>query len=344
MTEAALHRLKQRLKTALWIVLGCLASQIAHGTQWARPGINSDSGVWGIEGGLKFAIPPAGFTPGGGPRGLIRIGYPVLSDGGYDLINFIAVEPVVNGSKGFSELERSQLDNVQGKRIWTDDPAEPGHLWSPEPGVEQLDVLIRVERFLNGTDIYLVLSQRSDAPDEIRLTLHTEPGSASPDYCVLSATMGNKVRARDLWLKDETISSLDLYADYQEAHFAPHTFFGSDRLRRTPEGGMIAAITTDEEEGSEVDPWPAAPHWNYQGVNVTQYWKKPKGTFRDDLHVAVNARYTYWMSDVPIPGGISYENFEMREGYFEGQPFVFGITTKTPLHHDRRRAVQRGRG
>lgn len=331
MTEVVPRRVNQlKPRAAFWIILACLASPISHATEWVRPGINSDSGVWGIEGGLKFAVHPSGFTGGtGGPRGLIRLGYPVYQDGGYDLINFIAVEPVVDGNKGFSELESSQLDNVQGKRFWTDDPEEPGNLWSPEPGVEQLDVLIRVERFLNGAHIYLVVSQRSDAPDEIRLTIHTEPDGAPMNFCILSATMGNKVRARQLWFRDSTISSLDLYPDYQGTGFAPHSLYGMVH-RRTPQGDLVAAITRDEEEGSRVEPWPAAPHWNYQGVNVTQYWKKLRGTFRDDLRVAVNARYTYWMSDVPIPGGISYENFEMREGYFEGQQFIFGLTTKTP--------------
>jgi acetyl esterase/lipase len=63
---------------------------------------------------------------------------------------------------------------------------------------------------------------------------------------------------------------------------------------------------------------------------VTQYWKKPQGTWRDDLHVAVNRRYTYWLSRQPIPGGVAFENFEMRERFHEGQRFVFGITRNTP--------------
>jgi hypothetical protein len=48
------------------------------------------------------------------------------------------------------------------------------------------------------------------------------------------------------------------------------------------------------------------------------------------LHVAVNARYTYWQSSRPIPGGVAFENFELRERFYEGQVFIFGITRKTP--------------
>jgi hypothetical protein len=63
---------------------------------------------------------------------------------------------------------------------------------------------------------------------------------------------------------------------------------------------------------------------------VTQYWKKPRGTFRDDLHAAVNARFSYWKNHRPIPSGVSFENFEMREKFYDGQQFIFGITRQTP--------------
>ena len=49
-----------------------------------------------------------------------------------------------------------------------------------------------------------------------------------------------------------------------------------------------------------------------------------------DVHVAVNARYTYYGTDGPIPGGVAFENFELRERFHPGQPFIFGISRKTP--------------
>ncbi|HTD68590.1 MAG TPA: hypothetical protein VK846_18870, partial [Candidatus Limnocylindria bacterium] len=150
---------------------------------WIRPGVNTNQPVWGLRGGLQFAVPPGGFR-WSGPRGLIRLGYPVLTNGGYDLINFIAVEPVVKGRKGFSELERSRLDGVQGKRIWAEGSVAPanastnfvaGTLSTPAPGIEQLEVTLRVEKFDNGAHVRLVVSQRSDAPDEIQIAIHAEP-------------------------------------------------------------------------------------------------------------------------------------------------------------------------
>jgi hypothetical protein len=321
--------------TILAVIL-FIPSLPAEEVKWLRAGINTNQPIWGIKGGLKFAIDPAGFTPRA-PRGLIRLGYPVLPDGGYALVNFIAVEPIVGGRKGFSELEHSDLDDTQGKRFWTDagdapsqSGLDPGKLSNPAPGVEQLDVLIHVEKFHNGAHVYLVLSQRSDAPGELRLTVHAEPDSAPMEYCILTATMGNMVRARQLWLKDEVASSLKLYPEYKESAFADHTYYRLERLHRTPAGDVLVAITTDEQDLAAVRPFPGTGWWYYGGARVTQYWKKLNGAFREDLHTAVNARYTYWKSQQPIPGGISFENFELRERFYDGQEFIFGMTRKEP--------------
>ena len=83
-----------------------------------RAGLNTNQPMWGVRGGLLWAVPPGGFRAAGGPRGLIRVGYPISTNGGYSLINFIAVEPIVKGRRGFSELELSALDQTRGKRIW----------------------------------------------------------------------------------------------------------------------------------------------------------------------------------------------------------------------------------
>jgi hypothetical protein len=305
---------------------------------WVRAGLNTNQLVWGARGGLRFAIHPAGFRPGE-PRGLIRLGYPVLSNGGYDLINFIAVEPVVNGKKGFSELERSRLDNVPGKRIWCGGDADPASAaGSMDAGVisrlagdvEQLEVSLRVEKFGNGAHVRLIISQRSDRPDEITLTVQSETDSAPMQFCILTATMGNMARVRQLWLKDETINSRKLYPNYQDPGFAPHTFFGLDRLRRTADGDVVVAVTTDETDPASVSPFPNSEFWRYRGCKVTQFWKKPKDGVHQDLQAAVNARYTYYGSQRPIPGGVAFENFELRERFQDGQQFVFGITPKSP--------------
>jgi hypothetical protein len=306
-----------------------------------RAGLNTNQPMWGVRGGLLWALPPGGFRGSGGPRGLIRLGYPTATNGGYHLINFIAVEPVVNGRRGLSELEFSALDHTRGKRMWavgeTDqapDALQPGlargKLSRPSPGVEQLEVLVRVEPFDNGAQVRLVVTQRSDAPDEVQFAVHAEPGSAPLDYCILTATMGNLARTRLLWLKDEVVSSLRLYPDYKGEDFAPPRVYPLDRLTRTASGDVLVAVTTNEEDPAAVYPFPGRRRWHYGGCKVTQYWKKPRGTVVDDLRAAVNARYTYWRTGRPIPGGVAFENFELREPFREGQVFAFGITRKTP--------------
>jgi hypothetical protein len=196
--------------------------------------------------------------------------------------------------------------------------------------VEQLTVLLRVESFENGAHVRLVARQRSDRPDELELEVRTEADSAPLEYCILTATMGNKARTRLLWLRDAIVSSFELYPNYTNRGFAPPAVFPLNRLHRTAAGDVVVALTNDEPEPATTAPQPRSPFWRYLGVPVTQYWRKPAGAFQNDLHVAVNARYTYYMSSRPLPGGIAFENFEMRERFYDGQTFTFGITGKKP--------------
>jgi hypothetical protein len=313
----------------------------AVAADWIRAGQTTNSPMWGLEGRLQFGIHPARFDVrrNGGPRGLIRLAYPVLPDGGCTLINYIAVEPIVDGKKGFSELERSAFDQRHGKLFWTGNPNEPaveqpqldpGTLRTVAPGVEELSVTVFVQKFDNGAHVRLTLSQRSDAPDELKLTVEAEPDSAPLEQCILTATMGNQTRARLLFLNDGPVSSLQLYPDYRDQHFAPHRIFPLDRLSRAANGDVLVSIASDEEDPSAVSPFGRPHAWDYRGAKVTQYWRKPAGAVTSDLVAAVNARFTYWGGERPIPGGISFENFELREPFESGQSFIFGITKSAP--------------
>jgi hypothetical protein len=319
-----------RIAIVFWTFALSIAG--ADAVDWVRAGINTNAAVWGIRGGLQFALHPAGFAGReGGPRGLIRIGYPTLSNAQYDLINFIAVEPVVKGRKGFSELEKSAIDGKPGKIFWTGLSAKPGgaldagELKKSGGGVEELSLNVSVERFDNGAQVRLKVSQRSDAPNELWLTVHAVEGSAAMESCILTATMGNKSRARLVFLEDGPVSSLQLYPDYKENHFAEHRIFGVDRLTRLANGDAIVWIENDEENPASVQPFGRPHFWDYRGRKVRQYWKKPSEEVTTELQCAVNARYVYWGSKQPIPGGISFENFELREPFRSGQTAVFGI-------------------
>ena len=105
--------------------------------------------------------------------------------------------------------------------------------------------------------------------------------------------MGNKARTRLLWLNGEVAHSHRLYPKYHDAGFAAERLFPLARLFRTAEGDVLVAVTTDEQNPASVFPFPGTRLWYYGGAKVTQYWRRPKGTFREDLAAAVNGRYMY---------------------------------------------------
>jgi hypothetical protein len=305
------------LASAILAILFCPASKAAD---WSLSKTGTNDLVWGAKGGLQFAIAPSGFRAPE-PRGLIRLGYPVLTNGGYDLVNFIAVEPVVKSRKGYSELEFSKLDRIQGKRIW---------LLSQTAGADKLNVRLGVERFENGAEVELEIQQRADAPNEIAITTHGTPNGAEMEFCILTATMGNMTRSRELWLRNRVARAKELYPDYQEDGFAPHTSFAADQLLSLNDGSLLAAIATDEKDPASTIPFPKSNFWHYRGCPVTQYWKSPASEDHNNLTVVVNARHTYYGSKREIPHGNAYENFEMRQPFKDGQQLVFGITRATP--------------
>jgi hypothetical protein len=319
---------KVMISSTLLLLSALLAPWAVGASDWLQPDPAQPIPRWGLRSGLQFAIHPAGFTDGeGGPRGLIRLGYPTLLDGSHDLINFIAIEPIVDGQRGFSELEWSTLDQTTGKRLWT---APADLLRSQAPDAAELRVTVFVERFENGAHVRLDLTQLIDAPNELRLTIHAEHDSAPIQTCILTATMGNKSRTRVLLLQNGPVSSLQLWPDYRDSHFTPHAEFALHQLPRAANGDVLIPIWNDEPDPAAIQPFGRAHFWDYRGSKVTQYWRNPAETVSPELACAVNGRYTYWMSQRPIPGGISFENFELRAPFQSGQTFIFGIT-RNPL-------------
>jgi hypothetical protein len=265
--------------------------------------------------------------------------------GAYALVNFIAIEPIVQGQRGrgYSELEPSARDGKRGKLIepeppptvdW-DRPGEgaiyPGHIEQLDGGAARLTVCLRVEKFRGGAHVYLLASVRTDRPDELELQVFAEDDSAPLAACVLTATMGNLERLRELHLADRVVTSQELYGDYEGDGFAPHRTFALEQLPRAGDGSVIVAATTDEEDPSATRPDPRRPwFWHYRGKRVTQYWRKQPGTFDESLRATVNARRVYWASQWPIPDGVAFENFELNERFVPGQTVSFGLTTRSP--------------
>jgi len=291
---------------------------------------------WGIRGGIAV-----GLSPTGGPRGLIRVYTPYLGQGRRRVMNFVAVEPVARGSRGLSELEASALDRVQGKAMWTgdafDDDPKPRPPWQPARGVissaggkKTLSFYLYVEPFDNGARPVVEVRLREDRPHEVAFRVHSARRGAPMRACVLTATMGNYARLRRLWLKDRVVDAHALYrsARFDPAHgFAEHRQWGVGELLVVDGEAVVAAGPDEPDPAHATYDSGVQPHWHYVGKTATQYWRAPA---QRNLVARVNARKTYWASHAAIPGGASFENFELEAPFRPGQQFVFGITPELP--------------
>lgn len=299
---------------------------------WIRPSTRFPAEPrWGFADGLQVGIAPLR-----GPRGLLRIYAPYLDHPRDRLINFIAIEPIPEGDdkRGYSELEPSSLDPARGKRFWgaadvdATEPREgdrpvPGELTTVD-GVEQLSVVIVSERFDNGADVAVRVTFRADRPHELGIAAFRRSGSVPLSACVLTATMGNFARLRELDLAGRTVTPDELWPGFTGSEFATRATFGVGELNRTADGDVWVAARPDEldhQAATYADN--TAEHWKYFGRRAVQTWRAPEPD--PELVACVNGRFTYWASESPIPGGVSYENFELVEPFRQGREFFFSI-------------------
>lgn len=297
---------------------------------WLRPSTDRPAEPrWGHADGIQVGLHP---LPG--PRGLLRLYTPYLGHHRLRLLNFVAIEPIPAGERlrGFSELERSELDDAPGKRFWTSDQqgdVAPSDPQSPARGVvadsdgtESLTVWVHAERFANGAEISVRLRFFADRPREVSLAAFRREGSVELDHCVLTATMGNFARLRHLHLRERVVTPAELWPGFTRTDFTDHGRFGVEELARAPGGGVIVAATPDEEAPQDaVHADGTAEHWRYVGQRAAQGWMVPDPS--PQLQVLVNGRWAYWASQSPIPGGVSYENFEILEPFRDGQEFLY---------------------
>ena len=342
----------KRLFTVTWSVIlaVCCSTPVlvrAESAKWIRAGVNADRPVWGLPDGIMVGIWPGAIEGKGkgGPRGLIRIGYPLGEPIQHRLVNFIAVEPDVGDGKwrGQSELEPSESDGQPGKQFEVHPPV--GQAWGPSgawypglpdhppdnPKAERLRFCLAMEKFRNGAHPLLLVTLRSDRPDEVMIQVYHMPDSAVMRMCVLTATMGNFARLRVAHLAGgQTLDSKKIWPDYKGNDFAPFHEVPLKQLARTSDNGVIVPIECDEKDPASN--WPYAPDlfWRWPYEKVTQYWRAAPGQFANDLAFAANARSVYWRTDLAIPGGVAFENTELRQAYRPGQAVCFGVTRRTP--------------
>lgn len=297
---------------------------------WLRPapGSGRREPRWGHPDGMQLGLHPLS-----GPRGLLRVYTPYLGQSRDRLLNFIAVEPIPAGARerGYSELERSRLDDAAGLRMWSsDDGDDPEPREPTEPargtvavidGVETLTVDVGVERFENGADVWVRAVFRVDRPHEVTVAAYRRRGSAELDACVLTATMGNWARLRELELAARRVHAGELWPDYRDVHFADHVAFSLDELRRDGDAAVVTAIPDELEPHLAQHAPGTKDHWRFVGLRAAQTWRAEQPD--DGLVAQVNGRHTYWMSEAPIPGGIAFENFELVEPFRQGRALTF---------------------
>lgn len=286
---------------------------------------------WGHADGLQVGIHPSR-----GPRGLLRIFTHYLDHPRERLVNFIAVEPIPVGAteRGYSELEPSSLDpGDNGKRFWSMD--SPDDLAPRDPlapsrgvidqvdGVERLTVWIGVERFDNGSDVRVRVRFRADRPHEVEVAGFANEGSAALSNLVLTATMGNWARLRRLHLVGRTVVPAELWPDHAGTGFTEHGRFPLADLSRDGDAAIVSATGDEEDPTAVVYSDDTAEHWHFLGQRAVQSWRVDDP--HPDLEVLVNARWSYWASASPIPGGPAYENFEIVEPFRQGAAFRFSV-------------------
>ena len=311
-----------------------LADPVTEGAWLRPPGEDKPAKpVWGFAKGLRI-----GLAPLPGPRGLLRVYAPHAGQPEWRMINFIAIEPIVEGHtrRAYSELEPSSVAEGRGKVMWSVDrpgdwsPRDPTHpargVIAKKVGVETLTVYVGVEKFRNGAVVFLRLTFRADRPREVQIVTFTQPQSKPLAYCVVTATMGNYARLRQLHLADRTVDARELFANatFNPIGFTTHKRFEVAELAKTPDGAVILAATTDEADPAAADHTGVGPGWRYVGRPVTQYWRCDRPN--PELAALVNARRTYWASNTPIPGGVSFENVELIAPFHAGQAWTFGVT------------------
>jgi len=272
-----------------------------------------------------------GLHPLGGPRGLIRVFTPYLDHPRDRLLNFFAIEPIPAGraERGYSELERSRLDEAPGLRFWSaDDPDDPTPRAGDDParGVvdgNTLTVGILSEPFANGADVWVTATFTRDRPHEVRVATFARESSVPLSACIVTATMGNWARLRELELAGRAVRAAELWPDYCGSAFAPHASVGVDELLREGDEVVLRARPDEADPAGAVYADGTADHWHYTGRRGAQEWRAadPDPALRGQ----VNGRFTYWMSEHPLPGGIAFENVELVEPFRQGRAFTFRV-------------------
>ncbi|MEM9479371.1 MAG: hypothetical protein AAGA58_06940 [Verrucomicrobiota bacterium] len=294
-------------------------------------GVPEDRPVWGLREGIRI-----GLHPTRGPAGLIRIYTPYLGQPYPRVVNYLSIEPMVVGEthREQSELEISRVrPGKEGLSFWATHSIEDSRPPSMpvrgriDPASGRLHVFIHTEPFPNGARPVVECVFDPARPHEIELVTHADPEGKEMAQCILSATMGNYGQLRRLHLADDqSIHASTLWKDedpLDQLGFLPWHTFPPESLTRLPDGRYHVELSTDAVDPVHVEHDPGVKWWwKYTGQKAIHYWRTEADAAPS---VAVNARRSYWRSKSRIPGGASFENFELNLPFQAGRRLWFGI-------------------
>src|SRR5262249_42061475 len=192
-----------------------------------------------------------------------------------------------------------------------------------------LTVFVFIEPFKNGAQPVVQLTFRQDRPHEVGLKVFATRHSALMKACVLTATMGNYARLRHLWLQGQVVDARKVWPRFQPdaGGFASARQWPVDRLLVVGKEVLVAATPSEARPVQAKYAKEVPAGWRDEGKPATQYWRAPR---QKDLLARVNGRQTYWATKARIPGGTSFENFELEAPFRSGQEFTFGVTVQPP--------------
>jgi hypothetical protein len=191
-------------------------------------------------------------------------------------------------------------------------------------GVECLQLFILIEPFDNRAHVYLRLTFRADLPHEVGIATFAQDDSRSLDYCIVTATMGNYARLRQLKLATHTVTAQELWPGYRGLEFAPRVRFELSQLTRLSNGSVLVTARSNESEPARADYASGTRrNWRYVGDAAEQSWRVDAPDA--NLACQVNGRRVYWRSKSEIPGGVAFENLELVTPFHSGNEFWFSV-------------------
>ena len=303
-------------------------------------GIAKDMPIWGMRDGLRISI-----VKTRGPQGLIRLHAPYLSIPDTRVINFISIEPSVRGPEGGGAEERGQSEmepsrfrkGEQGlsffasntKKSYKSEGLPPTGVLSKDG--QRLHIFIHTEPLKNGARPVVEIIFHKQFPKTIELRTYAAAKSKQMEFCTLSATMGNLTILRRLRVEVGVAHAEKMWASEEPDPMRFYTWrhWTYDQCMKLPDGRPYAYAFSNFTDAAKIPYGPKlrGKYWHYTGTMTGQFWC---GEADPETTIGVNARDRYWKSLQPIPGGPSFENYEMRAPYKSGRRFWFGIIEASP--------------